>query len=95
MCRRLKVCPVFRNVGVNVLSETLRQFALSGPQEQTMKAFISIDMEEICGVVREIETDPTKGGEAPQQSNSCLTARIAGRAGAPWAHLSSMRSRNG
>ena len=25
-----------------------------------MKAFISIDMEGICGVVREIETDPTK-----------------------------------
>src|SRR5712691_10235508 len=27
-----------------------------------MKAFISIDMEGICGVVREIETDPIKGG---------------------------------
>ena len=49
------------------LSETLRQFAGSGRQEEAMKAVISIDMEGICGVVREIETDPTKGGEAYQQ----------------------------
>lgn len=38
-----------------------------------MKAFISIDMEGICGVVREIETDPTKGGEAYQQSRRLMT----------------------
>src|SRR5207245_968213 len=38
-----------------------------------MKAFISIDMEGICGVVREIETDPSKGGEAYQQSRHLMT----------------------
>ena len=38
-----------------------------------MKAFISIDMEGICGVVREIETDPGKGGEAYQQSRLLMT----------------------
>src|SRR5207245_9873804 len=38
-----------------------------------MKAFISIDMEGICGVVREIETDPIKGGEAYQQSRHLMT----------------------
>src|SRR5437016_1290817 len=38
-----------------------------------MKAFISIDMEGICGVVREIETHPTKGGEAYQQSRRLMT----------------------
>ena len=38
-----------------------------------MKAFISIDMEGICGIVREIETDPTKGGEAYQQSRRLMT----------------------
>jgi D-amino peptidase len=38
-----------------------------------MKAFISIDMEGICGIVREIETDPVKGGEAYQQSRHLMT----------------------
>ena len=38
-----------------------------------MKAFISIDMEGICGIVREIETDPNKGGEAYQQSRRLMT----------------------
>ena len=38
-----------------------------------MKAFISIDMEGICGIVREVETDPNKGGEAYQQSRRLMT----------------------
>src|SRR2546425_5040611 len=38
-----------------------------------MKAFISIDMEGICGVVREIETDPIKGGEAYKESRHLMT----------------------
>ncbi len=38
-----------------------------------MKALISIDMEGIGGIVREIETDPTKGGEAYQQSRHLMT----------------------
>ena len=38
-----------------------------------MKAFISIDIEVICGIVREIETDPNKGGEAYQQSRRLMT----------------------
>lgn len=38
-----------------------------------MKAFISIDMEGIGGIVREIETDPIKGGEAYQQSRRLMT----------------------
>src|SRR2546422_9017250 len=38
-----------------------------------MKAFISIDMEGICGVVRKIDTDPIKGGEANQQSRHLRT----------------------
>ncbi len=29
-----------------------------------MKVFISIDMEGICGIVEELETDPNKGGES-------------------------------
>src|SRR5437879_9812038 len=41
--------------------------------KEAMKAFISIDMEGICGVVREIETDPIKGGEAYQQSRHLMT----------------------
>lgn len=38
-----------------------------------MKAFISIDMEGIGGIAREIETDPIKGGEAYQQSRRLMT----------------------
>ena len=38
-----------------------------------MKAFISIDMEGICGVVSEIETDPIKGGEAYQRNRHLMT----------------------
>ena len=38
-----------------------------------LKVYISIDMEGICGVVREIETDPSKGGEAYQQSRHLMT----------------------
>ncbi len=38
-----------------------------------LKVYISIDMEGIGGIVREIETDPTKGGEAYQQSRRLMT----------------------
>ena len=38
-----------------------------------MKAYISIDMEGICGIVRELETDPTKGGDAYEQSRHLMT----------------------
>src|SRR5207245_6969252 len=38
-----------------------------------MKAFISVDMEGNCGCVREIETDPNKGGEAYQQGQQLMT----------------------
>src|SRR5436305_12889654 len=38
-----------------------------------MKVFISIDMEGICGVVSEIETDPIKGGEAYQRNRHVMT----------------------
>src|SRR5947208_11564866 len=38
-----------------------------------MKAFISIDMEGVCGVVSEIETDPIKGGEAYQRNRHLMT----------------------
>ena len=38
-----------------------------------MKVYISIDMEGIGGIVREIETDPIKGGEAYQQSRRLMT----------------------
>lgn len=38
-----------------------------------MRAFISIDMEGIGGIVREIETDPNKGGEAYQHSRRLMT----------------------
>jgi D-amino peptidase len=38
-----------------------------------MKVFISIDMEGICGIVSEIETDPGKGGAAYQQSRHLMT----------------------
>src|SRR5436309_12797427 len=41
--------------------------------EKRMKAYISIDMEGICGIVREIETDPKKGGDAYQQSRHLMT----------------------
>src|SRR6266516_4754182 len=38
-----------------------------------MKVFISIDMEGICGVVGEPETDPNKGGEAYQANRRMMT----------------------
>ena len=38
-----------------------------------MKVFISIDMEGICGIVGEKETDPLKGGEAYQASRRLMT----------------------
>src|SRR5207237_398459 len=38
-----------------------------------MKAFISIDMEGICGVVREIGTHPTKGGQGYQRRRRLMT----------------------
>ncbi len=38
-----------------------------------MKVFISIDMEGICGVVGELETDPNKGGEAYQANRRLMT----------------------
>ena len=38
-----------------------------------MKVFISIDMEGICGIVGERETDPQKGGEAYQASRRLMT----------------------
>ncbi len=38
-----------------------------------MKVFISIDMEGICGIVGERETDPRKGGEAYQASRHLMT----------------------
>ena len=38
-----------------------------------MKVFISIDMEGICGIVGERETDPIKGGEAYQTSRRLMT----------------------
>src|SRR5207249_4997065 len=41
--------------------------------EKQMKAYISIDMEGVCGIVREIETDPKKGGDAYQQSRHQMT----------------------
>src|SRR5256884_1446313 len=41
--------------------------------EKRMKAYISIDMEGVCGIVREIETDPKKGGDAYQQSRHLMT----------------------
>src|SRR5437879_4004080 len=40
---------------------------------ERMKAYISIDMEGICGIVRELETDPTKGGDAYEQSRHLMT----------------------
>src|SRR5437667_7331382 len=41
--------------------------------EKRMKAYISIDMEGVCGSVREIETDPKKGGDAYQKSRHLRT----------------------
>jgi D-amino peptidase len=38
-----------------------------------VKVFISIDMEGICGIVGERETDPAKGGEAYQASRRLMT----------------------
>ena len=38
-----------------------------------MKAFLSVDMEGICGIVNELETDPEKGGEAYQASRRLMT----------------------
>ncbi len=38
-----------------------------------MKVFISIDMEGICGIVGELETDPKKGGEAYQANRRLMT----------------------
>ena len=38
-----------------------------------MKVFISIDMEGICGIVGERETDPIKGGEAYQANRRLMT----------------------
>lgn len=38
-----------------------------------MKAFLSVDMEGICGIVNERETDPEKGGEAYQASRRLMT----------------------
>lgn len=38
-----------------------------------MKVFISIDMEGICGIVGERETDPNKGGEAYQANRRLMT----------------------
>ncbi len=38
-----------------------------------MKVFISIDMEGICGIVGELETDPEKGGEAYQANRRLMT----------------------
>ncbi len=38
-----------------------------------MKVFISIDMEGICGIVGEKETDPVQGGEAYQTSRKLMT----------------------
>jgi len=38
-----------------------------------VKVFISIDMEGICGIVGELETDPEKGGEAYQANRRLMT----------------------
>src|SRR2546428_399401 len=40
---------------------------------ERMKVYISIDMEGICGIVRELETDPKKGGDAYEQSRHLMT----------------------
>ena len=64
--------PVFRDAGTNASLRNVNAIRRMGRQEQGMKAFISIDMEGVCGVVREIETDPTKGGEAYQQSRRLM-----------------------
>lgn len=39
-----------------------------------MKVFLSVDMEGVCGIVGELETDPRKGGEAYQASRRLMTA---------------------
>jgi D-amino peptidase len=38
-----------------------------------VKAFLSVDMEGICGIVNELETDPEKGGSAYQASRRLMT----------------------
>jgi len=38
-----------------------------------VKVYISIDMEGICGIVGELETDPGKGGDAYQASRRLMT----------------------
>src|SRR5439155_633098 len=53
--------------------ESLSPLASSPTWGAVLKVYISIDMEGICGVVREIETDPSKGGEAYQQSRHLMT----------------------
>src|SRR2546421_3163904 len=73
MCRHLKVCPVFRDAATNAVFRNVKPIRTMPSAGAEMKAFISIDMEGICGVVREIETDPTKGGEAYQQSRRLMT----------------------
>src|SRR5207245_11786400 len=40
---------------------------------ERMKAYNSIDMEGICGIVRELATDPKKGGDAYEQSRHLMT----------------------
>src|SRR5467141_4706506 len=73
MSRLLNMRPAFRRATANATSEALRRFVPCGSGEERMKAYISIDMEEICGIVRELETDPKKGGDAYQQSRHLMT----------------------
>src|SRR6267378_1852849 len=73
MSRLLNMRPAFRRATANTTSEALRRFVPCGSGEERMKAYISIDMEGICGIVRELETDPKKGGDAYQQSRHLMT----------------------
>src|SRR5713226_9947797 len=65
--------PVFRGAAVKAAFRNVKAICTMLSAQAAMKAFISIDMEGICGVVREIETDPIKGGEAYQQSRHLMT----------------------
>ncbi|TLZ84054.1 MAG: hypothetical protein E6K05_02840 [Methanobacteriota archaeon] len=60
MCRHLKVCPAFRDAATNAVFRNVRPIRTMRSAGAEMKAFISIDMEGICGVVREIEADPVR-----------------------------------
>lgn len=73
MSRLLNMRPVFREFTENAAFRNVNAIHTMRSAGKPMKAFISIDMEGICGIVREIETDPKKGGDSYQLSRHLMT----------------------